>query len=342
MKIKKVIPSMLCTLLCIVSLVGCGKGVVPVVLEMDKTYRQAVQLLENGEIQEAYDLFLSVRNYRDAQEYLDHFIFRSSYGDNLPDGPVLEVENSFCQYDSYGRVVFEYEDDISFSWTYEYNAQGYVSKATRCYFGAEESVYSYRYDAEGNITKVINPTGTTAEFVYDAQGNAIEIAYKDQDGVVVKKVTHEYNKRGDVISTEVWENLLGYVQEYGFTYQYEYDRQGNKTKLTTDGYLEEWEYDAQGRVTRHNKEFENGNYALETFTYNEYGHIVEWTRESTEQGSSAYEFRYDYDRYGNVLYWWCVDKSTGFRTAHENFGSYDLYYNPYGTWDIPDPSLGMP
>ena len=61
-------------------------------------------MLEKGSIEEAYRLFLTIRDFRDVSDYLSRFSFR--YEKSVVQGPVREAHTSRTEYDSFGRMIF--------------------------------------------------------------------------------------------------------------------------------------------------------------------------------------------------------------------------------------------
>lgn len=338
---RKFLALTLCVLLCVIVFAGCSEnGGLIGDIGKEATYDQAVQLLQEGNLQEAYDIFLTIKDYRDVPEYLDRFVYRSETY------KISSSRTSAIQYtyDEYGRIVKTEESDsgnfasFPLTWIYEYNDQGFVKKAIRKLEDGSEITYLYEYDKNGNITKVINPSGTTAEFAYDKKGNTVEEIYRGTQGELLKHGTYTYNNHGDVLTSHVLDCELD--QEYSFTYEYEYDKKGNKIKLVRDEYSEEWEYDEQGRIVRDCWEYENGARELHTYRYDQYGNVSEEYRESRYGDAGTFVYTREYDEHGNILTEKIVYNDKG--ATNKTYSEYKLYYNPYGVCEIPDYNMGTP
>ena len=319
---------------------------IPVEMESRRIYRDALQLLEQGKLQEARDIFLTIKDYADVSEYLDRFVYRYETYRKTD----IEGTNIQYTYDQYGRILKTEEYNRSnyknypLTWVYEYNEQGSVSRAIRKLEDGTDLIYLYEYDKKGNITKVTNPTGTTMEFLYDIQGNAIEKIFKDAQGKTQYHATYQYTEYGDVLSVQALDGVLGEEKEYSVTYEYEYDKHGRKTKLSVSSMTEEWEYDEQGHVTQYHKEYANGEFQTYKYKYDSYGNVSEQFRESNTPGMSVPHtawYEREYDAYGNILSE-TMDSDGGWVEYSAHYSGYQLYYNPYGVCEIPDWVIGTP
>ena len=66
---RKFLALTLCVLLCVIVFAGCSEnGGLIGDIGKEATYDQAVQLLQEGNLQEAYDIFLTIKDYRDVPE----------------------------------------------------------------------------------------------------------------------------------------------------------------------------------------------------------------------------------------------------------------------------------
>ena len=67
-------------------------------------YREAIKQLKEGNINEAYDLFLTIKDYKDVSAYLECFAFRySSFTIISPD----YASNTYYEYDELGNATFK-------------------------------------------------------------------------------------------------------------------------------------------------------------------------------------------------------------------------------------------
>lgn len=332
----------LCLFLCLGAFAGCGDGLISDFAQEAATYEQAKRLLEKGDLQGAYDAFSSIKDYRDASEYLGRFVYRSELFHSSSDDAEIRYT-----YDAYGRILKTEQSDrnqnseFPLTWVYEYNEQGLVSRASRVLEDGTEIEYSYKYDKNGNLVKVINPNGTsTREFVYDKQGNCTEEIYRDDTGEELYHTVREFNKQGDAISITATDRMFGEEKETSYTMQYEYDRNGNKTKCVADWKSEEWEYDEQGCVIRHYLEYSYGGYEQQTYKYDEYSNVIEEGRSASDRKDSAFVYEREYDAHGNLIH--VEIYYNGQKARTDDYSEYKLYYDPCGVCEIPDWTLGSP
>ena len=203
---------------------------------------------------------------------------------------------------------------------YEYNEKGHLTRVLHNYPDGrvEEDLYEYtynddgswsvhedgyliteklsKYDAEGRLVEQIHsPSNVKHEITtYTYNDNTVEIITKDQDGHV-KKWRVETYENGLLVKHETF---LSNGVSTGY-YLYRYDEKGNETAqeaYTPDGVknggnaVYEWteEYDEYGRVIEKTKNYpETGGYARqELYEYDEKGGMCKMT-----VGISIYEYR---------------------------------------------------
>lgn len=338
---KRFLTLTLCLLLCATFFAGCAATKEQ--RETQKTLKQAVQLLEDGKTQEAYDAFLTIKDHPEAAQYLSHFVFRYARKTTTD---FAEDTETLYEYDAYGRIVkitHSVDNGVhpvstNVTW-YEYDEQNRVIK-----FGkGEGSAILYEYDENDNIIKVTEPSGKTAEFTYDEKGNVTHETYTSAYGEEYLYYSHEYNEHGDVVWTE--KNDVFFAGKRTFTYAYEYDQNGNMIKLESGDVTDTWEYDALGREVRYKRQQGNEYYYIQTTKYDEHGNILERATEKPIFPSSATiertmgTYEYDYNNYGVVLTEHYYKNSKLYRTT--NYFDITLFYNPYGEPEIPDEYLGF-
>lgn len=331
---KRLFVMTLCLFLCLGAFVGCDSAEQR---EIKKTYKQAVQLLEDGQTQEAYNAFLTIKDYPEAAEYLENFVFRYARKTTKSNS---ESTESVYEYDEYGRVVkiektidSEYRDPYTEFTMYEYDEQNRVIQYNHT---------CYEYDENGNIAKVIRSNGMTAEFAYDGQGNRIEETYKTVDGEIYLTYTHEYNEHGDVVKSVKDDIYAG--GRFTFTYEYQYDGDGRMIQMVGGTVTDKWEYDEFGREIRYERQEKNGYY-IRTTKYDAYGNLSEQTTEKPTNmpilpiDSNVYTYEREYDDHGVIL--WEKYYDDGYLMLTTHYDGITLYYNPYGEPEIPDEYLGM-
>lgn len=119
---------------------------------------------------------------------------------------------------------------------YGYDNVGQVTSITL----PEGTVLSYEYNGAHQLTAVSNGLGERIEYTLDLQGNQTGETIKSDLGTITKSLTRTYDELS---------RLLTVVGAAGQTTAYEYDTNGNITKVT-DGNLNEMvqSYDALNRL----------------------------------------------------------------------------------------------
>lgn len=370
---KKSLAFVLCMLLLSVIFAGCDAaepllGAVEklsVSIEQNNTYMQAVQLLEQGEIEQAYDLFLTMQDYRDVPEYLERFSFKcdtmgcfSWYGDHASSyrleyerdayGRTTEqrrynhasdngelVQTHVYEYDAKGNLVCEediFQEHRIGTIRYEYDEQG---RAIRMYQG--DGGIQVEYDERGNVIKVLENGTLSSTYVYDERDNEIERVYYGATGGTTSRTTHAYNEYGDVVSMTVYD--ANGEQDAHREYLLEYDQDGRmiREERVGSGDVTVWEYDQAGHQTYY-AFYKDGVLSLGfTMKYDQYGNQIESIRES-EEGIRVTKWIYEYDQYGNVL---SETREVNGKVEEQwVYGGYRLYYNPQGECYIPTAFTG--
>jgi len=332
---------------------------VPECVDPETTYTEALALLEKGSIEEAYRLFLTIRDFRDVSDYLSRFSFR--YEKSVVQGPVREAHTSRTEYDSFGRTIFSETVYLHNSARYQYSAhydengrlifQDWLRNGTswntiavqydaqgrpiKAFEGRE--VTMLEYDQAGRIGKVIYPNGGVTLKNYDSYGNLVEerVTNSDQETTVY---VYEYNEHGDLIKSTIYEPYGSQVTREHC--RYEYDEHGNKIKqqsLLNEAY-DEWEYDANGNETKHLFYLSSGDFVCFYSKYDENGNVIEKRRE--DQNGITYDSYLEYDSYGNLI----KDSTVYYKDPSNNrvqtFTGYRLYYNPYPICDLPEEIVG--
>ena len=312
----------------------------------EELYKKAKSLLSEGYLYGAYEIFLTIPDFRDVPEYLNGFIFllEKSEGFSSDGG---EYSNSY-EYDDCGRRIFLRYNNIDSGYesvkSYKYDSRGLLTKCS------EEGTFKYdelgrpilksgdfdvelEYDERGNITKVISEYGYTEERKYDENNYRTEkVTY--YYGYGDKKTLYEYNEHGDIVKiTEYDVNGTPTVTRDS---EYEYDEHGNKIlyidkvdKASGIGIQRsEWEYDAKGNVIKKINYYSyDTDYQINYFTYNEKGLLIEQRCED-ENGKTLYYFSYEYDKYGNKVSSSFTDvlTETEYKTSYRY--TYRIFYSP--------------
>lgn len=141
-------------------------------------------------------------------------------------------------YDSQGNMLNKYiYSEYTNDWyEYSYNDQGVLTKET-CYEddGSLDHWIAYIYDADWNLIKenYFENDGIMIEWIeysYDAEGNPIEEVKYEADGFQKYRTLKSYDEWGNIILFE--HHNSSSELSYTARYDYEYDDNGNKLKLT--------------------------------------------------------------------------------------------------------------
>lgn len=254
-----------------------------------------------------------------------------------------EEENASSGYDDNDNLTSNTDaDDVLYEYTYYELPDGsFVIKTetiteTKTVNGAEiTEVTIYEYNIDGDLVKETTPDNKVYVYTYDDNDNLISRLTTDNIGD-----RYTYNENGDVLS-ETLED--GTVNTYtysacdkltkqtttkdGKTLAYNYDDEGNLTKVEHNGFEYNYEYDAFGNTTGvkvGNQSLINYTYQLDksklnsevygngsqiTYTYTPYGQV--YRKNNVGLGSVTTK----YDSLGNIIYE--NDEPAGTKTYYE-------------------------
>ncbi|MHB2247004.1 RHS repeat-associated core domain-containing protein [Pseudomonas fitomaticsae] len=169
------------------------------------------------------------------------------------------------RYDDAGRLVALIPPDDAPT-SYEYR-NGFLHSRSR-----GDAVWTYRRNAQGDITEAVDPDGHVTHYHFDAQGRLLSIRYPDSGRHVF-----------------VWNDLGQLVEESlpdGGVRKFSYDLQGRRiTAQDEHGAVTRHAWDAVGRLIQTT----SPNGATRAWSYSAYGQI---TAERDELGRIT---RYEYD-----------------------------------------------
>ncbi|XHF32748.1 DUF6531 domain-containing protein [Pseudomonas chlororaphis] len=169
------------------------------------------------------------------------------------------------RYDDVGRLIALIPPDDAPT-SYEYR-NGFLHSRSR-----GDAVWTYRRNAQGDITEAVDPDGHVTHYHYDAQGRLLSIRYPDSGRHVF-----------------VWNDLGQLVEESlpdGGVRRFSYDALGRRiTAQDEHGAITRHAWDAVGRLIQTT----SPNGATRAFSYSAYGQI---TAERDELGRIT---RYEYD-----------------------------------------------
>ena len=337
-------------------------------------YNRALAFLAEGKIEDAYNLFLSIKEYADVPVYLSrfafeaaeythqdfdpqygsHYIYRYQYDEcgrvlftDMMDGETKVGSEHFNEYDEHGRLIatgFMVGETRTQVTTYEYDEKGrpILQKDSG-------GTISLEYDEQDRIVKRVRAWWTqndTTLYAYDEQGNLIEQIYQLADTSWWDKYTWEYNEYGDVIKHTIQTivpegDSQAIVDTVVHTYgnkEKEYDENGNLTKVVyEDGSYTAYEYDEAGNEIKYTIYDSANDYVIFTYTYDKNGNMTEYRRED-QSGITSYMYA-TYDAYGNELERRYTDEN-GNLTSLSTHTDYKLYYNPNPQKPLPEEMVG--
>ena len=188
-----------------------------------------------------------------------------------PNGYLTQMRFFFKNGELYSRMEYYYNPQGQLFETrynsdktlYVYNPEGYLIKdATYSPGGFLKTHYNYQVDTNGKVLKEetyhANQLESTIAYIYDKQGDPVEMRYYDAQGNLLQRVESKFNKQhlaernrtydkdnklvnitnkkynsqGDCIKLQA-ENKLPQKQKNVATYEYKYDNRGNWIAKTT-------------------------------------------------------------------------------------------------------------
>lgn len=268
----------------------------------EKNYQEALNLLENGRHQEAYDLFRSLGEYKDAKQYLSRFQYRivrendTLYSYNSR-GQLMQVSDLngpawwVCDYNEEGRLSEEQVIDSTYSYTY--GEDGALKTMETLY-----AVFNYRahFDDHGNVWKLeqfdsSNPEEVDIyiwEYVYDQDGFIQSFRFHKEGDPTARTYTMGnpnekfYMSVGTALSRKLYNGpTLFSVDKDGVVTEYTYLVHLDKLK-DLEKYAQYW-YDEQGNLIRETYTTSSALSATYENTYDEHGNLVH-VRKITDNG----------------------------------------------------------
>lgn len=306
---RKIVVAVLCGILTISSLAGCGNTQVeetePTAVEEPTVEEETPADGEEAVKETAEEVIEEVEAEEPEQpeqpEQPEKYICLAETVYNA-DGSVQSLTKYICNesgdtlegtcYDMDGNVV------SSTLYEYEYDTDGNKIKETENWTNTQNNLSSsilreYEYDTNGNMMKLkLNNSDVEGfyidEYEYDANGNVTKNIYTHFDGdgnvTVTNSHEYEYDTNGNKIKHIYTDEMYSFLYEY----ENEYDANGNiikyicnsmnedGTELGTD--LSEYKYDAENRLFS------------ETF-YDSMGEIIYY--EYDEHGNNIRHIQYD-------------------------------------------------
>ncbi len=193
-------------------------------------------------------------------------------------------------YDALDRRV-RYVDGEDSVWSYTYNAAGNIAQIS----DPLGSVVRYSYDNYDRVTRITYPTGAAVDFAYDTAGNLRSVTLPPNLNDTEQQVIYVLDVMGNITQMQVGTNIT----------RYEYDVMGNLTRrIAPDGRITTYTYDAANRLAQ--MSYDNGQ-------------VVDYSYDRAGNVTSAGNLRFEYDALGRVI----AETSGDFRIEY----SYDAVGN---------------
>ncbi|WP_438301107.1 RHS repeat-associated core domain-containing protein [Pseudomonas sp. NMS19W] len=192
------------------------------------------------------------------------------------------------RYDDAGRLVALIPPDDAPT-SYEYR-NGFLHRRSR-----GDAVWTYRRNAQGDITEAVDPDGHVTHYHYDPQGRLLSIRYPDSGRHVfvwndLGQLVEESLPDGGVrkFSYDALGRRITAQDEHGAVTQYAWDAVGRliQTTLPT-GATRAWSYSAYGQITAERDELGR----ITRYEYDDDLHLV--SRRINPDGTRL-QYRYDH------------------------------------------------
>ncbi len=268
-------------------------------------YSRALNSLENGDGDTAYEMFARAGDFEDAADYLADF--SRLVVEEIP----RYSDNLYYEYDSAGRVTYirpdRYVSDEPL-YVYEYDSEGRVTKETYHEYPSDR-VTTYSYDANGNLVKKVALSESSSymsdsrsEFIYDYSydSNGYMVSERltsntysterEDEGELISSTVYDYTYTNDSSGRMIRKDTMGYSKLFTPYYDlYTYNSDGllesqtryNGLESEFPSWKEEYSYNAEGNLTTER-----------VTTYHEDGSV---------KNTSETETEYEYDEQGNIL-----------------------------------------
>lgn len=267
-------------------LTGCTQTATNKDDELQPLYTQASELLEKGDLQQAYDLFVQLGDYKDSAQHAEKFVYlpKEILAEDDGFGEAIALFRTTFEYNENGQLLKEYgtytnNEGPGYSEVNEYDKEGKVI-LTKTESEAGFSTITYEYNGDGQLIKRVGCTdganvGGISVYEYDADGNCIRVSNKSYLG----------------IDTETYESKEPYSTD---TVEYTYNEQGLCTGSVNyygdNSSVCTVEYTDSGLPTSIKIIYEDNSIGdAATFTYDEKGRCI---KVETSYNSTT-EFTYD-------------------------------------------------
>ncbi len=314
---KKIISMLILVCMLAFSLAACSTN--------ENKRDRALDLINRGKYEEAYEIFKDLADREEAEKYLEHFYFIPvkvvSNGDftlelTYSDGHLPTKINRF------NGIHTTITDNV-------YNSDGNLAQSTVTDVNDNSAtINKYTYDTVGNliqssITYTDSEVSGIIDYTYDSNGNLIKEVrtenYGSNRGSIARVFDYTYDDNGNLIK-EVSSMMIGddvtSEREYSYTYdangnllkcysgdyiylECEYDANGNLIKETRIGFTYEYSYDSDGNLIKFTQSDGGGISITQEYTYDSNGNLIKETYEDRDM--CEYTIDYEYDHNGNLV-----------------------------------------
>ena len=243
-------------------------------------YNEACSFIENGKLQEAYEILKEIKNYAPANEKLNNFFY----------APTLIKEGGLTSGSDLGPVM-QYNDKV-----YSYDAKGNITSIT---IPSYNETYNYTYDSKGNELQgfpIVSPYSNGARTCNYKNGKLSKISYSNRSEEYFYNSDGSINKIVNTYQSDYNETPI--IQETIYSYTY-YDNNTIKTMRYGNDVAVEFQYDTDGdviKVVMYNDAEVEGYYSI---IYGEFGieKIEVWVSKYSQTEPSG-EITYNYGSNG--------------------------------------------
>ena len=220
----------------------------------------------------------------------------------------------YYNYDENGRLFYVEDNNNTYEWVRKnisYDPNGRCQRI--CYGGLYSYVFTYEYDKNGNIEKIITDKTKDDSYTYDANGRLTGWSYNGNP-----RETYTYDAAGNLLtkgSDTYTCNNANEITNLGFYYDYN----GNMLSDGTYNYT----YDAENRLTQVNKSSDNSLVA--TYTYNHNGLRRSKTVYTSGQ---AVVTNFHWDAFGNIVRESNADGTTKRTYCYDPNGNLIIFKTP--------------
>ena len=226
---------------------------------------------------------------------------------------IVEVSKDKANYE--GLCTFNKEDDAPVRYlltslehkgltlVLDFDDKSVVSKVSGYIDSDAENriVLEFDYNTDGNISKIKTSKGVYREYLYDDNGNAVEVVICNAEGSVTQCIKNEYDDNGYCINVETYNAHNNYTGGYEFKYD-ENAIEGivyNNYKNITSKYVRE--FDDNGNIVKNTDYNSRGEVVrINGYKYNGNRQKIEQTFYSTD-GAILNVERYEYDSKINLV-----------------------------------------